>query len=235
MRRVPLTTVPRPLGRHQFDLEVAVGRIAACGEHLERCGDIERVESVEQHDLRVHTVIVGKSRAANSGQIATYRRDIASAEVSWPMHTVAVLALPDTIAFDLATPVETFGRVQLPTGAPGYRVLVCGPEPVVTAGPFRIGTDHGVEALAEADTIVVPGRNDVAVDTPDEVLAALRPPSHAECASRRSARVRSPSPTPDCSTESGRRHTGWPPTCSARAIPPCTWIPTFSTSTRARS
>ncbi|BBZ15939.1 GlxA family transcriptional regulator [Mycolicibacterium gadium] len=89
------------------------------------------------------------------------------------MHVVAVLALPDTIAFDLATPVEAFGRVQLPSGAPGYRVVVCGSQPEVTAGPLRIATDHGLEALADADTIVVPGRNDPTVDTSHEVLSAL--------------------------------------------------------------
>ncbi|MDG5482546.1 GlxA family transcriptional regulator [Mycolicibacterium gadium] len=89
------------------------------------------------------------------------------------MHVVAVLALPDTIAFDLATPVEAFGRVQLPSGAPGYRVVVCGSHPEVTAGPLRIATDHGLEALADADTIVVPGRNDPTVDTSQEVLSAL--------------------------------------------------------------
>jgi transcriptional regulator GlxA family with amidase domain len=90
------------------------------------------------------------------------------------VHTIAVLAVPDTVAFDLSTPVETFGRVVLPSGEPGYRVLVCGAEPVVDAGPLRIATDLGIEAAAEADTIVVPGRNDVTVDTPDEVLDALR-------------------------------------------------------------
>ncbi|ORB66176.1 GlxA family transcriptional regulator [Mycolicibacterium tusciae] len=89
------------------------------------------------------------------------------------MHVVAVLALPDTIAFDLATAVEAFGRVQLPSGAPGYRVVVCGSQPEVTAGPLRIATDHGLEALADADTIVVPGRNDPTVDTSQEVLSAL--------------------------------------------------------------
>ena len=90
------------------------------------------------------------------------------------MHVVAVLALPDTIAFDLATPVEAFGRVRLPSGAPGYRVMVCGSQPEVSAGPFRIVTDHGLEALAEADTVVIPGRNDATVDTPDDVLVALK-------------------------------------------------------------
>jgi transcriptional regulator GlxA family with amidase domain len=89
------------------------------------------------------------------------------------MHTVAVLALPDTIAFDLTTPIEAFGRVRLPSGAPGYRVVACGSQPEVSAGPIRIATDHGLEALAAADTIVVPGLNDVSVDAPDEVLAAL--------------------------------------------------------------
>ena len=90
------------------------------------------------------------------------------------MHTVAVVALPDTIAFDLTTALEVFGRVVLPSGAPGYRVLVCGTEPVIQAGPLRIGTDHGLGELAAADTIVVPGRNDVTTEEAAAVLAALR-------------------------------------------------------------
>jgi transcriptional regulator GlxA family with amidase domain len=90
------------------------------------------------------------------------------------MHTIAVLALPDTIPFDLSTPIDTCGRVELPTGAPGYRVLVCGTDPVVRAGPIRIGTDHGVETLARADTVIVPGRYDPTAPTPAAVLAALR-------------------------------------------------------------
>lgn len=90
------------------------------------------------------------------------------------MHTVAVLALPDTIAFDLSTAVEVFGRVELPSGERGYRVLVCGTEPVVSAGPMRIATDHGVAELDGADTIIVPGRNDVSVGTAEEVLHALQ-------------------------------------------------------------
>src|SRR5262245_59855609 len=63
---------------------------------------------------------------------------------------------------------------MLPSGEPGYRVLVCGTEPVVSAGPMRIATDHGVEAAAEADTIVVPGRNDVTIGTSTDVLRALK-------------------------------------------------------------
>jgi transcriptional regulator GlxA family with amidase domain len=90
------------------------------------------------------------------------------------MHTVVVLALPDTVAFDLSTPVEAFGRLRLPSGAPAYRVVVCATEPEVSAGPFRIASDHGLEALQDADTIVVPGRNVGATATSDEVLTVLK-------------------------------------------------------------
>src|SRR4030081_2062651 len=90
------------------------------------------------------------------------------------MHTVAVVALTDVIAFDLTTAVEVFGRVLLPSDEPGYRVLVCGTAPTVSAGPMRIATDHGIADLDGADTIVVPGRNDVTVGTSDDVLRALK-------------------------------------------------------------
>jgi transcriptional regulator GlxA family with amidase domain len=90
------------------------------------------------------------------------------------VHTVFVLALPDTIAFDLATPIEVFGRVRLPGGRPGYRVLVCGSAPVVDAGPLRLAVDHGLDALAGADTLIVPGRYDPAAPMPAAVLDALR-------------------------------------------------------------
>jgi transcriptional regulator GlxA family with amidase domain len=90
------------------------------------------------------------------------------------MHTVAVVALPDVIAFDLATAVEVFGRVMLPPAGAGYRVLVCATDPVVTAGPLRIATDHGVDVLATADTIVIPGCDNAATKTPQALLAALR-------------------------------------------------------------
>lgn len=90
------------------------------------------------------------------------------------MHTVAVLALPDAIAFDVSTPIEVFGRARTVGGAPAYRVLVCGVAPVVAAGPLRLQVDSGLETLAGADTVVVAGRNDPAAPTPPAVVAALR-------------------------------------------------------------
>lgn len=90
------------------------------------------------------------------------------------MSTVAILAEPDAIAFDLAIAIEVFGRVVLESGAPGYRVRVCGCEPVVAAGPLRIATDYGLAELTGADTIVVPGRNDAAAPVRDDVIVALK-------------------------------------------------------------
>ncbi|CPZ32249.1 HTH-type transcriptional regulator CdhR [Mycobacteroides abscessus] len=89
-------------------------------------------------------------------------------------HSVVVLALPGTIGFDLATAVEVFRRVYLADGSRPYLVRVCGTEPVVSAGPFGIATDLGLEALSEAETIVVPARDNPTAPLPEGVLDALR-------------------------------------------------------------
>lgn len=90
------------------------------------------------------------------------------------MRRVAVLAVPDVVAFDLSIPIEVFGRVRLADDMNGYRVQVCGTEPTVSAGPLCIATDHGLEALADADIIIVPGRENLPTQTPAPVVTALR-------------------------------------------------------------
>jgi len=90
------------------------------------------------------------------------------------MYLVAVLALPEVIAFDLATPIEVFGRVRLPDGRPAYRVVVAGAEPSVAAGPMRITPEADLGILERADLIVVPGASDPSRPTSPPVLAALR-------------------------------------------------------------
>lgn len=90
------------------------------------------------------------------------------------VHTVAVLALDDVVAFDLAIAVEVFSRAPLADGTNGYRVLVCGVAPLVSAGPLSIGAPHGLDAVAQADTVVVPGCADVADAAPAPVVAALQ-------------------------------------------------------------
>ncbi|MFF3326298.1 GlxA family transcriptional regulator [Streptomyces sp. NPDC002889] len=90
------------------------------------------------------------------------------------MHTVAVLALDHVVAFDMATPIEVFGRTRLPDGRRAYRVRVCSPAPEVTSEAFTVRAPWGLEALAEADTIIVPGCSEQAPSPPQEVLDALR-------------------------------------------------------------
>src|SRR4051794_798982 len=90
------------------------------------------------------------------------------------MHTVSVLAMDGVVAFDLATPIETFTRARLPDGRPAYRVRACGPAPQADAGTFTLHLRHGLEALERADTIVVPGLADPSGPVPQSVLDALR-------------------------------------------------------------
>ncbi|WP_066367210.1 GlxA family transcriptional regulator [Herbidospora mongoliensis] len=90
------------------------------------------------------------------------------------MHTVAVLALDHVVAADLATPVEVFGRARLADGSRPYRVLVCAPAPQVAGDAFTLIAPHGLPALMEADTIVVPGCSEEASPPAQEVFDALR-------------------------------------------------------------
>ncbi|MFF3397804.1 GlxA family transcriptional regulator [Streptomyces sp. NPDC002659] len=90
------------------------------------------------------------------------------------MHTVAILALDGVLAFDLSTPLEVFGRTRLPDGRAAYRVRVCSPSQEVDAGAFTLRAPWGLDALAEADTIILPGCADPTLPVPPEVLDALR-------------------------------------------------------------
>ncbi|MFC4030054.1 GlxA family transcriptional regulator [Streptomyces polygonati] len=90
------------------------------------------------------------------------------------MHTVAVLALDQVVAFDMAVPIEIFGRVRLPDGRRPYRIKVCAPTPDVAGEAFVFHAPWGLDALADADTIIVPGSAEPAAPPPARVLEALR-------------------------------------------------------------
>ncbi|RKT52839.1 GlxA family transcriptional regulator [Saccharothrix australiensis] len=90
------------------------------------------------------------------------------------MHTVAVLALDKVIPFDLSTPIEVFTRTRLPDGRVPYEVRICGATPTVDAGAFTLRPPWGLAALADADTIVLPGCADPTAPIPEDVLTALR-------------------------------------------------------------
>ena len=90
------------------------------------------------------------------------------------MHAVVVLALDGVLVFDLSTPVEVFGRARLPDGRAAYRVRVCAPAEEVDAGAMAIRAPWNMDALEEADTIIVPGLDDPTSPVPEKVLDALR-------------------------------------------------------------
>ncbi|MEU2222558.1 helix-turn-helix domain-containing protein [Streptomyces sp. NPDC018347] len=90
------------------------------------------------------------------------------------MHTVAVLALDGVIPFDLSAPVDTFGWARLPDGRGPYRVRVCSPWEEVGAGAFTVRAPYGLEALAEADTIILPGVAELPEELPPGVAEVLR-------------------------------------------------------------
>ncbi|GAA4848247.1 helix-turn-helix domain-containing protein [Actinomycetospora corticicola] len=73
-------------------------------------------------------------------------------------HVVAVLALPPVVGFDLAIPPQVFGTAERDC-EPLYDVRVCGlaPGPVPTTAGYALHVEHGPEALAAADTVLVPG------------------------------------------------------------------------------
>ncbi|MFI0406936.1 GlxA family transcriptional regulator [Actinomadura sp. 3N508] len=105
------------------------------------------------------------------------------------MHVVAVLAMDGVVAFDLAVPGQVFGMTTTSGDVPLYEVRVCtGPGGARTTpllGHMRVDSPYGLDTLAAADTIVVPGHEDPRADPPAEVLDALRD------ASSRGARIAS--------------------------------------------
>ena len=88
------------------------------------------------------------------------------------MHRVVALALPDVVAFDLSIPAQVFGHVE---ERHRYAFSVCAQRPsaVPSTTGFSISVASGLEALRQADTVVVPGFMPTS-DPPPGVLDALR-------------------------------------------------------------
>ena len=137
-------------------------------------------------------------------------------------HRVAVLALPGVIPLELGTATQVFGR------DPHYQLTVCAEgrsAPVPDPGSV-INTSAGLEGLQRAETVIVPGYEDI-----DATLLASRPrrPTDRACPWRpsrvdlhrrvRSRRGRAPRQT------SAPRPTGAGPTSYNAAIPQVEVLP----------
>ncbi|GAA2322759.1 helix-turn-helix domain-containing protein [Nonomuraea roseoviolacea subsp. roseoviolacea] len=88
------------------------------------------------------------------------------------MDTVALAATDGMLHFELSLAYEVFGTPL--TGADRwYSLVVCGPGSV-RAGRFLLEPDHGLDRLARADTVIVPGWADVDVEPPADLVEAVR-------------------------------------------------------------
>jgi transcriptional regulator GlxA family with amidase domain len=76
-----------------------------------------------------------------------------------PPHRVAVLALDHVVAYDLGTPSQIFHAASDEQERRLYDVRVCTPggRPVRSNAGFTVTPDHGLELVAEAETVVVAG------------------------------------------------------------------------------
>ncbi|MFI9584578.1 GlxA family transcriptional regulator [Streptomyces sp. NPDC052236] len=73
-------------------------------------------------------------------------------------HRVVVLALTGLLPFELGIPHRIFGRAKDAEGSSLYEIVTCSlqPGPVRTDADFDIHVEHGPEAMATADTVVIP-------------------------------------------------------------------------------
>jgi transcriptional regulator GlxA family with amidase domain len=90
-------------------------------------------------------------------------------------HRIAVLALPEVVALDLGVPGTLFHAARDTSGHRYYDVRVSTPDggPVRSTGGFSVLPEHGLDALAAADTVIIPGIHGRAEHGTPEVRAAL--------------------------------------------------------------
>ncbi|QIJ63708.1 helix-turn-helix domain-containing protein [Streptomyces sp. JB150] len=93
-------------------------------------------------------------------------------------HRVAVIVDEGTNPFEVGVATELFGLPRPELGLPGplYEVTLCAPTPEVRMnhGFFRMAGVPGLDAVDDADTLVVPGRPDNVVPRVAPVLDAIR-------------------------------------------------------------
>lgn len=89
-------------------------------------------------------------------------------------HQVVVLVLDGALPLDVGIPAEVFH----PETGFGYEVSACGVSAgtVPSNGGFGYAVPRGLDALADADTIVVPGYAPAGRPIPVQVREALRLP-----------------------------------------------------------
>lgn len=86
-------------------------------------------------------------------------------------HRIAVLVLDHALPLEISMPFVVFGAPQLP-----YEILLCARETgsLATDHGWPIVIENGLDALATADTVIIPAYRDFLGAVPDAVTDALR-------------------------------------------------------------
>ena len=104
---------------------------------------------------------------------------------------IGVLALEQVMGFELMIPGQVFGMANMAAGEPeaagrdgapvvppGYEVRVCGQRPSISTtaawGMVEIRTSYGMDALMDADVVVVPGTHQFLEEPDPQAVSALR-------------------------------------------------------------
>jgi AraC family transcriptional activator FtrA len=89
---------------------------------------------------------------------------------------VTVLAYDGLCTFEFGVAFEVFGLHRPEMGERWYRYRVCGVEtgPLSAAGGLRVSVDRGLDDLALADLIVVPGWRGIDAPVPSTLIDALQ-------------------------------------------------------------
>jgi transcriptional regulator GlxA family with amidase domain len=85
-----------------------------------------------------------------------------------------VVAFDGVVLGDVSTPCEVFGRVRSPDGRAMYEVRICSVGPEVASEHVTLKVPWRLSSLNRADTVLVPGINDLERPIPDAVLRAIR-------------------------------------------------------------
>lgn len=78
-------------------------------------------------------------------------------DAKMPPHRIALLVLEGFVLFDLSIPYSLFKRVRLANKVLPYEVMCCAEQAETHSHDLRLGGCRPLSALAEADTIIVPG------------------------------------------------------------------------------
>src|SRR5580765_5375272 len=89
-------------------------------------------------------------------------------------HLVAVVAFDGVVLGDLSTACEVFGLAMGKDGRPAYEGRVCSESVDVESMHVALRVPWRLSSLAQADTVIVPGVNDVNRPVPASVLRAIR-------------------------------------------------------------